>query len=246
MKIISFVGLKGGIGKTSLMIHLANAFSAQGRKVLVIDLDGSANASEYLLKDYDFDKVANANSYHWLTNKLTIKESIHKTSGAVATCDIMPSTLRVHRVGIELADKVTNIMRLGKTLKGINYDYVLIDTSPDMNYQFRLGLFVADIILTPIAVGKWLFQAIQLIQDEITELEAIDLTPKLYAVPFMATKVELERVRELDLLVTMTEQHISKAVAVRTANDEGIPLKENTKSWLEFESLSKEVERLIS
>ena len=42
---------KGGVGKTSITCNLAAAFAKAGRKVLVIDLDSQANATQYLLGD---------------------------------------------------------------------------------------------------------------------------------------------------------------------------------------------------
>ncbi|WP_028531545.1 ParA family protein [Paenibacillus sp. UNC217MF] len=48
-KIISFINLKGGVGKTSTAINIANAFSKDGHKVLVIDMDPQFNATQALL-----------------------------------------------------------------------------------------------------------------------------------------------------------------------------------------------------
>ncbi|MGD0104324.1 MAG: ParA family partition ATPase [Rhodopila sp.] len=50
MKIISFISQKGGVGKTTLAIHLAVAFAADGLNVAVLDLDPQASAAEW--KDF--------------------------------------------------------------------------------------------------------------------------------------------------------------------------------------------------
>jgi chromosome partitioning protein len=50
VKIISFISQKGGVGKTTLAIHLAVAFAADGRNVAVLDLDPQASAAEW--KDF--------------------------------------------------------------------------------------------------------------------------------------------------------------------------------------------------
>ncbi len=47
MQIIALIAQKGGVGKTTLAIHLATAFSAEGRNVLLIDLDPQASAAEW-------------------------------------------------------------------------------------------------------------------------------------------------------------------------------------------------------
>ncbi|MCI1696807.1 ParA family protein [Aneurinibacillus aneurinilyticus] len=48
-KIISFINLKGGVGKTSTAINIADAFSRTDHKVLVIDMDPQFNATQALL-----------------------------------------------------------------------------------------------------------------------------------------------------------------------------------------------------
>jgi chromosome partitioning protein len=50
VKTISFISQKGGVGKTTLAIHLAVAFAADGMNVVVLDLDPQASAAEW--KDF--------------------------------------------------------------------------------------------------------------------------------------------------------------------------------------------------
>ncbi|MGP4065812.1 ParA family protein [Oceanobacillus sp. M65] len=47
--IISFINLKGGVGKTSTAINIADDFSREGNNVLVIDMDPQFNATQALL-----------------------------------------------------------------------------------------------------------------------------------------------------------------------------------------------------
>jgi cellulose biosynthesis protein BcsQ len=53
MRIISVFNNKGGVGKTTLTYHMANALSEMGKKVLIIDADPQCNLTIYALKqDY--------------------------------------------------------------------------------------------------------------------------------------------------------------------------------------------------
>ena len=48
-KVISFINMKGGVGKTTLTINIGNELAKKGSKVLVIDMDPQFNATQSLL-----------------------------------------------------------------------------------------------------------------------------------------------------------------------------------------------------
>jgi chromosome partitioning protein len=47
MHTIALISQKGGVGKTTLAIHLATAFEAHGRQTLLVDLDPQTSAAEW-------------------------------------------------------------------------------------------------------------------------------------------------------------------------------------------------------
>lgn len=48
-KVISFVNMKGGVGKTTLTINIGHKLSQLGNKVLIVDMDPQFNATQSLL-----------------------------------------------------------------------------------------------------------------------------------------------------------------------------------------------------
>lgn len=47
MHVIAFISQKGGVGKTTLAIHLAMAFVGGGYNTVLLDLDPQASAAEW-------------------------------------------------------------------------------------------------------------------------------------------------------------------------------------------------------
>ena len=59
-KVISFINMKGGVGKTTLTINIANYLANKGnKKILIIDLDPQFNATQALLLKQEKNKLSN-------------------------------------------------------------------------------------------------------------------------------------------------------------------------------------------
>lgn len=67
--IISFMNMKGGVGKTTVCVNIAGCLADQGKKILLIDIDPQMNATQYLLNPQNIQKV--------IDDKYTEKETIY-------------------------------------------------------------------------------------------------------------------------------------------------------------------------
>lgn len=93
LKIISVFNNKGGVGKTTLTFHLAHALAAQGKRVLLVDLDPQCNLTIYSMpvetiqkiwdeeNDYidepGFGETKNAVSKHSFDQTVSATRTIH-------------------------------------------------------------------------------------------------------------------------------------------------------------------------
>lgn len=145
-KIIAVVNQKGGVGKSTLAFHLAHAAVQEpGRKVLCIDLDAQGNLSQYMTGQMDV---------------------ISETEGGVGLLfegkDFLPS-MTTHPQ-IELLHGHSKLDRydsdsdaearaygpeMSDFLRGLGYDFVIIDTPPAVGLRHLAALSWADVAIIP-------------------------------------------------------------------------------------------------
>ena len=64
MKTIAFFNNKGGVGKTTLVYHIAWMMAELGHKVLTVDLDPQANLSSIFMKEEKLETLWPENAPH--------------------------------------------------------------------------------------------------------------------------------------------------------------------------------------
>ena len=158
--VVSFSSIKGGTGKTSLCIHIANYCAAAGYKVLVIDFDIQNSLSFYYL-----DEVSVADRKN-LALALNSKELI---------ANILPSNC----FGIDIlasSFSLTNLRTIGpNTLRRMiaeskpDYDFILIDCAPTYDNLVQNAICASDLILTPVRLSQFDFKGASFYRNQIAQ-----------------------------------------------------------------------------
>ena len=63
-KVISIINMKGGVGKTTLSIGIADYLSEIGKKILLIDADPQFNATQAMLDFYKNEDTESEDNYY--------------------------------------------------------------------------------------------------------------------------------------------------------------------------------------
>lgn len=155
--------------------------------------------------------------------------------------DIIPCTLSLHKIGLIMTSKPTAIMHFQKSIKRLNYDYVLIDSPPALGYELTNALYASDIVLIPPDLLSWTLQSIQIIQEQVltkwNQTERNFLSVK--AVPSIVTEKENQVLQSMGL--DFTESFIKKSGAVKTAHDNAVWLKKDSAVFEYFNNLAGEI-----
>ncbi|MCD7807779.1 MAG: AAA family ATPase [Erysipelotrichaceae bacterium] len=147
-KVIAVTNQKGGVGKTTTSVNLAAALAYMGKKVLLIDIDPQANATQGIGVDRSALELT---VYDAIIDGTPLKDIIIKSN--VEGLDIVPANIDLAGVEIELSQvKTGREQRLKFVLDNEknHYDYVIIDCPPALGLLNTNALTAADTVLIPV------------------------------------------------------------------------------------------------
>lgn len=150
MLVVSVCSLKGGVGKTSVVLGLASAAMAHHVPTLVVDLDPQADATTGL--DVLTPRSGDVASAMQRPKRRTVEESIAAsgwTSGTPGRLDVMLGSHNAADLdGVEAGGVVAKerLESLGAALRKTSspYELVLIDCPPNLGALTRSGLAASD------------------------------------------------------------------------------------------------------
>ncbi len=175
MEVIGFANQKGGVGKTTTLVNVA-AEIARKRRVLVIDLDPQGNCSKTLTGQREFDFDVTVAALFDKPKMVSINDLIQPAMAdgkVISNLDIVPADFQLSRVIETSLTKINRERILEKQLVKLvdNYDYVLLDTPPNLSLTTLNAIQASRRILIPVDSGAFSLDGISPLLEAIEEVK---------------------------------------------------------------------------
>ncbi len=174
-RVISIANQKGGVGKTTTAVNLGASLAADGRRVLIVDMDPQGNASSGVgIAVHELSSGV----YDALLGNRSLGEIVRSTE--IETLFIAPSNRDLAGAGLELAQLEQPHLRLRDVLAPIkeHYDYLVVDSPPSLDLLTINGLSAADTVLVPVQCEYYAMEGLSKLMDTI-EMVRDSLNPEL-------------------------------------------------------------------
>lgn len=176
-KIVAFHSYKGGTGKTLLSVNLATMYAGRGKKVCLFDLDFRApslhaafktNDTEYWLNDY-------LNGVCDVKRVLIDLSQRRERKGELLVGLANPSTDAIREMSAK--DRKWEMKALGRLLalknsllNEMEFDYLMCDTSPGLQYSSINAIVSADVALVVTTIDASDIEGTQRMTHELYDL----------------------------------------------------------------------------
>ena len=182
--VLTFLNNKGGVGKTSLVYHLAWMLSEIGERVLVCDLDPQANLTASFLSENELeslwdDTAANRTIFQCvapLTEVGDLKEPL--VHHATESLGLIPGDLALSSFEDSLSSAWpialggSNLLRPFRILtafwrimqmgaKDIEASIILVDVGPNLGALNRSALIATDHVIAPLGADLFSLQGLR-------------------------------------------------------------------------------------
>ena len=243
MKVISLINQKGGVGKTTSAVNIADILGSQNQKVLLIDLDPQGNTTS--------TSGVDKKSIEYTTRNLLLDKDVFVKDIRIecSTYDLIPSNLSVAKTDLGLMQQMRNEEKLRKKLMGLDYDYVIIDCPPSLALSTINGMIASDLVVMPLELEEYSLEGIESLLETIEFVKEVkeDLEYK-----FLITKydkrikmfVENRELMYQKLGYLTLDTHIRVDNTVRKAQTEKKTLREyapNSNVYKDYLDLIEEI-----
>lgn len=214
--VVAVQNFKGGVGKSTISVHLAQNLAIRGYRVLLIDCDSQASVTTLFGYVPDLDLAEEDTLYPYLREgeRTSLDYAIRKTH--FDGLDLIPANLRLFQSEYELAARMARgqgalLNRLTQGIASVEdlYDVVVLDPPPALGAISLSVLRAANALVVPVPPTVMDFSStaafLAMLSETIEDLKAYDMAPQLAFLRFVASKVDENKSMQRGLLDLMRQ-----------------------------------------
>lgn len=177
-KVITFINMKGGVGKTTMAVNIAYTLSkVENKRVLLIDMDPQMNATQYSLAEEQLLTILDNKtltlykilSPDYKTNvvidNIKTDETFDFIFNVADTFDIIPASLDI--MNLNLMSYPYKLAQYIKENLSEKYDVIIIDCPPTISEYTKMSLLTSDMYLVPTKAEPLSIFGLPILQDYI-------------------------------------------------------------------------------
>jgi chromosome partitioning protein len=179
MHIFTLANNKGGVTKTTTTVNLAYGLARAGQRVLVVDTDAQSNSTYSLLGQLQEEHTL----FDVLMNGVRLVDIVVGTKQAGLS--IAPSSINLSAADLLMAATPGRELKLKRALTSVasQYDYVLIDTPPNLGVLTVNAFIGCTQVIIPIALTTYALIGISILEKTMQELrDNLDVTLPIFGV----------------------------------------------------------------
>jgi chromosome partitioning protein len=198
--VLSFINLKGGVGKTTSAVNVAATLARREIKwdkatkpasVLLIDLDPQSNASLTLLNKEQYKEIDDADKtlYKLFENEISRNDDsetfelgdIRVTPIKGLNLDLLPSSLKLidiqdklvgyHRYYLSATDILFNALNKLKNPEGKAYTHIIFDCPPSLGLITLNALSLSRYFIVPTLLDAYSHWGLDKIDERVNRLK---------------------------------------------------------------------------
>ncbi len=206
-KRIAIFNHKGGVGKTTLTVNVADALAGQGKRVLLVDSDPQCNLTSYLVEESVVDDLLdNSDSPHGRTIWSGVKPVVDGLGHVkevtpiewMTNISLLPGDIQLSEFELELGQFWNECFQrkqkgfrgttalssiVDNTCRAISADFVFYDAGPNIGSLNRVILLDCDYFIIPAACDLFSIRALKTLGHTlstwVTDWQTIaDLAPE--------------------------------------------------------------------